>query len=210
MYYMGKETKVHKYISDVHNSELILIGVVHDLNWKKVYRLLEEHKPQVVCYEMGIIGGFDADMASEHKAIQEYTQEYNKKKQGVDIENVTEVSSRVDINPTEDGYLEKKQELKENDRNLNIDEFKRKHTEIEEDVLETDSLDDTTLEDIKEVNARTSAEITEEYMFFMRLRNQRMAQNLDKELERNGKVALVVGSAHMPGILRQLEYTERR
>lgn len=207
---MGKKTKVHKYISDVHNSELILIGVVHDLNWEKVYRLLEEHRPQVVCYEMGVIGGFDADRASEHKAIQKYTQEYNRRNQGVDIENVTEVSSRLDMNPTEDGYLEKKQELKENDKNLNIDKFKKKHTEIEKDVLETESLDDVTLEDIKEVNARTSAEISEEYMFFMRLRNQRMAQNLDKELERNGKVALVVGSSHMPGILRQLEYTERR
>lgn len=205
-----KETKTRKYRSDVHNSTLMIIGTTHGLDSTKVYDILEQFGPDVVCYEMGVAkDGFDPSN-SEHKAIKQYTEDNQIPKEGVDVDNLREVAKRPYFsdeekeNMTESERFEKIEESKDKEKGLDMRSFKSKAVEYEDDDWE--GLDDVSLEDIEKRNAMVSGDYPHESMFFMKLRNQRMAMNLDKQLQKYQRVALVVGIAHLPGILRHLEW----
>ena len=206
-----RKIKLHKFQSKIHSSELIMLGVTHGLDWQSVYDELERHNPEVVCYEIGITEGFDTEIP-EHKAIDKYTSDNRLEKVGVDVDNLREVVKRPFFSEdeleemTEEELEEKIRSNREQDKGLNCEEYTERVTFHESDDLESTS--DASLEDIEEVNAKVAGDLPQSYMFFMKLRNQRMAINLNKELERHNRVALVVGVAHLPGIIRQLRWTQ--
>ena len=67
--------------------------------------------------------------------------------------------------------------------------------------------DNVSEDDIWRNLAGAEEEYPEGYMFFMRLRNQKMASGLKKQLRKHGEVAMIVGSAHVPGLIQQLDWS---
>lgn len=204
-----KRTKIHKYYSEVHQSELTIIGTNHNVDWKTVYQELVNHSPQIICYEQGVVGGgFDPEAGAEHKAIKEYVDEYNVEKRGVDVESLRKVDAGVveDLDPGDDGFVERSTELTKDEKYISSSGY---HSTAAE-ARGTDDLSELSIKDLDEANAKAAAENPRKHMFFMKLRDQRMALELNKALTQYRKVVLIAGASHMPGVLRNLEWEENR
>lgn len=173
------ETIIREYNADVFDSKLVLIGTHHSIDYELVLEKLERYNFDSVCCELGLANKIN-EKYPEHKAALEYSERYGCEVKGVDVDDIKRIIDQTDLDP-------------------------RKYKRATRDDFE--DADNVSEDDIWENLAGAEQSYPEGYMFFMRLRNQNMALGLKKQLQKHGRVAMIVGSAHVPGILQQLDWS---
>lgn len=173
------ETIVREYYTEVFNAKLVVIGTHHQIDYELVLQQLERYNFDSVCCELGLADGI-TEKYPEHKAAIEYSEKYKCELKGVDVDNIKQIVDQSDLDPNK---------------------YQRATRDDFEDA------DNVSEDDIWRNLARAEEEYPEGYMFFMRLRNQKMASGLKKQLRKHGEVAMIVGSAHVPGLIQQLDWS---
>jgi uncharacterized protein YbaP (TraB family) len=185
---MTRSLRVETYFSEIYNANLILIGVLHNVDSSQLRQKLDNisYDFDIIFFESGTETSLDPESVNEHKALVEYKKNHNVVLESCDIEKMNNLI---------------KSNINKKDAGFSVDRVKKA-------VYHNISLDpraENFHEDTKEELAKMESSFPNIYEFFVVLRNMKMSRELDKALEKYKNVGLVVGCGHLPGIVDRME-----
>jgi hypothetical protein len=185
---MNNSIRTEIYSSEIYQSRLVLIGVLHRVNPEELQNNLEDlpYKFDIILFESGAGSGLDPDSVNEHKALDEYRKKHNVKIESCDVKGINDLVKK-DLGELDPGFSKEKVKqavYREVSLDPSADNF-HKHT--------------------KKELAKIESNYPNIYEFFVVLRNMKMSQELDKALEKHNTVGLIVGCGHIPGIVERMD-----